>query len=205
MKLELRADRPGDEAQCRSDTGRTPREWFAVLDAFGGPGKGRRELGSHLYDIHKVDPWWVATLNIAYEAHHGLREKDGRAKGYMICATKSIKATPAACFEAFASAAALDTWLGPGHELDFRDGGLLSNADGNRATIRKITPGKTLKLVWQQPDAAMDTPVEVKFQPAGARTTVMITHDRLQTRADADGFRQAWGEALLRLKAKLEG
>jgi uncharacterized protein YndB with AHSA1/START domain len=205
MKLELRADRSSDEARCRTDTGKTPAEWFGVLDAFGGPGKGRRELGNHLHDEYKVDPWWVATLNIGYEAHHGLRERDGRAKGYTICATKSIKATPMACFEAFTSAAALDAWLGPGHALDFREGGHLSNADGNRAGIRRITPGKLLKLVWQQPDAATDTPVEVKFQPAGAKTTVMITHDRLQSRAEADGFRQAWGEALARLKARLEG
>ena len=52
--------------------------------------------------------------------------------------------------------------------------------------------------------AAGDTPVEVKFQPAGARTTVIVTHDRLQARADADGLRRAWGEALDRLKATLE-
>ena len=76
--------------------------------------------------------------------------------------------------------------------------------DGNRALIRKINPAKTIKLVWQQADAAPDTPVEIKFSPAGAKTTVMITHDRLQTRADADGLRRAWGEALERLKAVIE-
>lgn len=46
--------------------------------------------------------------------------------------------------------------------------------------------------------------MEVKFQPSGAKTTVIVTHDRLQTRADADGLRRAWGEALERLKAMLE-
>jgi hypothetical protein len=61
-----------------------------------------------------------------------------------------------------------------------------------------------IKLDWMQADAAPDTPVEVKFQPAGAKTTVMVQHDRLQTRADADGLRRAWGEALDRLKAVVE-
>jgi hypothetical protein len=51
----------------------------------------------------------------------------------------------------------------------------------------------------------MPTPVEVKLAPAGAKTTVMVTIDRLQTRAEADGYRRAWGEALERLKALLEG
>ena len=131
--------------------------------------------------------------------------KDGRPKGYTICATKSIKAAPQPCFDAFASAAALDRWLGPGHDLEFKDGGTLANGDGNRVQLRKINPGKAIKLVWTQADAATDTPVEVKFQPAGAKTTVMITHERLQTRAEADGLRRAWGDSLERLKAMLEG
>lgn len=44
----------------------------------------------------------------------------------------------------------------------------------------------------------------MKLQEAGGKCTVMITHDRLQTRAEADGLRAAWGEALGRLKALLE-
>jgi uncharacterized protein YndB with AHSA1/START domain len=202
MKIALRGDKPLEDA--KADTGRTLPEWFALLDAFGGPGKGRREIGNHLYDTYKLDPWWIATLNIEYEAAHGLREKDGRAKGYTICATRSIKATPQACFDAFASAVALDRWFGPGHALDFREGGELANGDGNRAQLRKLNPGKGLRLLWSQPGVAADTPVEVKFQPSGARTTVMVTHDRLQGRAEADGLRRAWGEALERLKAVLE-
>lgn len=202
MKIELRSDKPLQA--MHAETGRSMDEWFAVLDAFGGPGKGRREIGNHLYDTCKLDPWWIATLNIEYEAHHGLREKDGRPKGYSICATKSIKASVQACFDAFSSASALDRWLGTGHILDFRDGGELRNADGNLATIRKVSPGKAIKLTWMQPGVAADTPVEAKFQPAGAKTTVMITHDRLQGRDQADGLRRAWGEALDRLKRLLE-
>ena len=204
MKLELKPDQASDEASAKAATGRTLGEWFTLLDRAGGPGAGRRELGNLLQAEHKVDPWWSSTILIGYEAAHGLVEKDGRAKGYTICATKSIKAAPEACYAQFASAGALDRWLGGKHQLDFKDGGSLSNGDGNRALVRKLSPGKTIKLVWQQADAAPDTPVEVKFQPAGAKTTVMITHERLQDRAAADGFRRAWGESLERLKAVLE-
>ncbi len=204
MKIELRAEKPVTDASIQADTGKTFKQWFAVIDAFGGVGKGRRDIGNHLYEVHKVDPWWSATLNIACEAANGIVEKDGRPKGYTICATKSIKASAAQCFDAFSTAAALDGWLGPKHALDFSEGGALGNADGNRAIVRKITPGKVIRLVWQGPEAP-DTPIEVKFAPSGAKTTVMITHDRLQDREAADGFRRAWGEALDRLKAKLEG
>lgn len=204
MKITLSPDHATDEAAAKAATGRTLGEWFAYLDTRGGPAQGRRAIGDHLYGELKVDPWWVSTINIGYEAAHGIVEKDGRAKGYTICATKSVKATPERCQAAFADAKALDVWLGPKHVADIRDGGAFSNADGNRASVKKVNPGKTIKLIWQQPDAAPDTPVEVKFQPAGAKTTVMVTHERLQTRADADGFRRAWGEALERLKAAIE-
>jgi hypothetical protein len=33
---------------------------------------------------------------------------------------------------------------------------------------------------------------------------VQVTHDRIQTREEADGLRAGWGEALDRLKAYLE-
>lgn len=203
MRIELRPDHAIDTAVAA--TGKSLPQWFAEIDAWGGAALGRRDIGQRLLDGYKLDPWWIATLNIEYEAAKGIVEKDGRAKGYTICSTKSLKAAPDACYAAFASAAALDRWLGPGHALEFRDGGALRNGDGNQALIRKLSPAKTIKLVWQQPDAAPDTPVEVKFAPAGAKTTVMVTHERLQNRADADGLRRAWGEALERLKAVIEG
>jgi len=205
MKIELRSDKPVDDKSCKADTGKTMAEWFKLMDAHGGLAKGRRELGNvFLQEMHKVEPWWATTLNIEYEARHGAKEKDGRARGYMVCATKSIKAAPEACYAAFKDAQSLDAWLGPKHEFALEEGATLANADGNRATVRKFTPGKAIKLDWTQPDAAPNTPVEVKFQPAGAKTTVMVQHDRLQTRADADGLRRAWGEALDRLKAVVE-
>jgi uncharacterized protein YndB with AHSA1/START domain len=204
MKIDIRADQPSDEAAAKKATGRTLGEWFALLDAAGGPARGRRVIGNELADTYKLDPWWCSTINIGYEAAHGLAEKDGRAKGYTICATKSVKASPEQCHAAFADGAALDRWFGSGHAAEIRDGGSLRNADGNVATVKKVNPGKTIKLVWEQPDAAPGTPVEVKFQPAGAKTTVMVTHERLQTRAEADGMRRAWGSALEKLKAVLE-
>lgn len=204
MRIDWRADHASDEAATRAATGKSMAEWFALLDAEGGPTLGRRALGQVLVDRFKLDPWWMSTLLIEYEAAHGLREKDGRAKGYTICATKSLKSSPEQCFAAFARAGELDRWLGPSHALDFRDGGSLRNADGNQAVVKKVSPGKTIKLIWQGEQGAEDSPVEIKFQPAGTKTTVIITHERLQNRAAADSLRRAWGQALDRLKQLLE-
>lgn len=205
MKIELKPEQAYDEASARKATGKSLGDWFAVLDQAGGPAAGRRDLGQLLFAAHKVDPWWSSTILGLYEAAHGLREKDGRMKGYTICSTKSLKASPQTCYEMFATATALDRWLGPDHSLDLVEGGSLRNGDGNVATLRKINPGKSIRMLWQQPGIGEDTPVEIKFAPSGAKTTVMVTHERLQTREEADGLRAAWGAALERLKQLVEG
>jgi uncharacterized protein YndB with AHSA1/START domain len=204
MKVECRSDQPVGDASCKAATGKTLPEWFALIDAQGGPALGRRVIGQWLLTEMKVDIWWSPTINCEYEIARNQLEKDGKPRGYTICATKTIKADANACYAAFASASELDRWFGAGHSLDLGDGGKLGNADGNRATIKKANPGKTIRMTWEDADLTLATPVEIKFAPVGAKTTVMVTIDRLQTRAEADGYRRAWGEALDRLKTLLE-
>jgi uncharacterized protein YndB with AHSA1/START domain len=203
MKVTLRSEKAVSDENVKKETGKSFAEWWKVLDAFGGPAKGRREIGGYLYGELKVDPWWSATLQVEYERHKGVVEKDGRGKGYTICATKSVKAAPEKCFAMWASGEALDEWFGPKNVLDLKAGGSLSNGDGNAADVKGVTPGKTIRLVWKDASAP-GTPVEIKFQPAPGKTTVMVTHDRLQTREEADGLRAAWGEALERMKKLVE-
>ena len=205
MKVELKSDQVVGEDSCKAATGKSLSEWFALMDARGGVALGRRELGQYLFAEMKVDPWWSATINCEYEVARNQLEKDGKARGYTVCATKTIKADPNACYAPFSSAKDMDRWFGSGHSLDLGDGGKLANADGNRATVKKANPGKTIRLTWEDTGLTIPTPVEIKFAPAGAKTTVMVTIDRLQTRAEADGYRRAWGEALDRLKAVVEG
>ncbi len=203
MKVTLRSEKVVSDENVKKETGKSLAEWWKVLDAFGGPAKGRREIGGYLYGELKVDAWWAATLQVEYERHKGVVEKDGKGKGYTICATKSVKAAPEKCWEKWATGRALDAWFGPKNVLDLKAGGSLSNADGNTADVKGVTPGKTIRLIWKDPSAP-GTPVEVKFQPAPGKTTVMVTHDRLQTREEADGLRAAWGEALERMKKLVE-
>ena len=203
MKVERKADHPVSDTSCKSATGKTLAEWFKALDDHGGVALGRRSLSNWILE-QKVEPWWCATICSEYEIARGDMARDGKPKGYSICPTKSIKASPADCFQAIASPQALDRWFGPKHEVDLREGGHWRNADGNRATIRKVNPGKNIRLVAEDDGLTLPTPVEIKFTPNGANCTVMISIERLQTRAEADGYRRAWSEALDRLKQSLE-
>jgi uncharacterized protein YndB with AHSA1/START domain len=204
MKVERRAEHAVSDETCKAATGRTLTEWHEQIDERGGVGLGRRKIGDWLVGELEVDPWWSATITHEYELARGALEKDGKPKGYTICATKSVKADAAACYGAFASAAALDRWFGARHDVRMEEGGHWRNADGNQANVRKVTPGKMIRLICEDPGLTMPTPVEIKFTPSGARTTVMVTIERLQTRAEADGYRRAWGEALDRLKQTIE-
>jgi uncharacterized protein YndB with AHSA1/START domain len=84
------------------------------------------------------------------------------------------------------------------------EGGHWRNADGNRATIKKVNAGKNIRLVAEDAGLTIPTPVEIKFEAKGDKCTVMVSIERLQTRAEADGYRRAWGETLDRLKATVE-
>jgi uncharacterized protein YndB with AHSA1/START domain len=206
MKVERKSDHAVSEAACKDATGRSLADWFKVLDKNGGIAAGRRTLSVWMRDEQKIaDAWWVTTIVNEYEIARGDLAKDGKPKGYSICPTKSIKASPQTCFDAFASAKALDRWFGPKHDVKLADGGHWRNGDGNRATIRKVTPGKSIRLIAEDAGLTLPTPVDIKFDGAGAKCTVMVSIDRLQTRAEADGYRRAWSDALERLKACVEG
>jgi uncharacterized protein YndB with AHSA1/START domain len=192
------------DESVRAATGRSWEEWFSYLDERGGPSQGRRQIGVHLnYDL-KIDAWWCAVINVQYEAARGVVERDGRPKGYMVCATKTVNAPVERAWEAFANAEALGGWFGSGVELDFREGGRFANADGDAGQISKIRPNKAIRFTWEQPRHTPGTVVETTFQPRGEKCVVMVAHDRIQTAAEADELRATWGAALDRLKKQLE-
>jgi uncharacterized protein YndB with AHSA1/START domain len=204
MKVVRKADHPVSDASCKEATGKTLAEWFKALDKQGGVELGRRNLSKWIEHEHDVELWWAATITCEYEVARGDLATDGKPKGYMICPTKSIKASPKRCYEAFATAKALDAWFGPNHDVDMVAGGHWRNGDGNRASIKKVNVGKNIRLVAEDAGLSLPAPVEIKFTPNGVNCTVMIAIERLQTRAEADGYRRAWSEALDRLKATVE-
>ena len=204
MKVERKADHAVSDSSCKSATGKSLAEWFKALDKHGGVALGRRTLSNWLMADEKIEPWWSSTIVSEYEIARGDLAKDGKPKGYSICPTKSVKASAKDCYAAFASPKALDAWFGPKHELDLREGGHWRNADGNRATIKKVNAGKNIRFIAEDEGLTLPTPVEIKFEGKGDKCTVMVSIERLQTRAEADGYRRAWGEALDRLKATVE-
>jgi uncharacterized protein YndB with AHSA1/START domain len=193
------------DANAREKTGKTSKQWFALLEDFGGIDKGRRELVNHMHSSHKLDEWWATTLVVEYERAKGALEKDGKPKGYSICSTKTVAAPLERVFAAFGDAKDLDLWLGARTKVDFKDGGALSNADGDRATFTRIRANKDLRLSWDHAQRAPGSQVEVLFAERGnGKTGITLNHTRIQARRDADELRAGWSEAFERLKSALE-
>ena len=206
MHVVAESEHPMSDAAARAATGRGWDEWYALLDGAGGTAPGRRAITDALMKEHGLAPWWAQTVAVEYERARGLREKDGRPRGYAICVTKTIAAPAAAVFDAFGTAAALDRWLadGAGADAAFVEGGRFTTADGNRGTYTRIAPPKTLRLAWDDDDPALASTVELKLGERDGKCGLVLNHERIQSRALADGLRVAWGAAIERLKRHLE-
>ena len=206
MKVKLETQNPMTDASVKSATGKTWQEWFGILDKRGGTAQGRRAINDFLYGECKLDIWWCSSINIEYEAARGVVEKDGRPKGYTICATKTITAPVDKAYDSWVTPDALNKWFSSKNKAEVADGGRYSNADGDAGLYKRVRENKDLRFTWENPAHTAGTIVDVVFQDKGkGKTNVMVTHDRIQTRAEADGLREGWGQALERLKAWLEG
>ena len=62
-------------------TGREREEWFGLLDEWGAPGRGFREISGWLVDEHGLSRWWAQKLIVEYEQARGLRPPGVRPDG----------------------------------------------------------------------------------------------------------------------------
>jgi uncharacterized protein YndB with AHSA1/START domain len=202
MQSTIKSERPVTDAASKKDTGKTLKEWYAVLDAHGGAQQGRRNMRVFLYHEQKLPDWWAVTIAVEYERARGLKLKDGLAEGYGICVTKTLDADKDKVFAAWSDAKDLGQWFSPGIKAQVEDKGAYSDSNGNRGTYLRVRTDKDLRFTWENPAFSSASLVDVTFEDKGSgRTLLMVNHSRIQTRAEADGLRGAWGEALERLKA----
>ena len=192
MKVELRPDFEVSDESCRVATGKTLAEWFEWIDS-GAGGEGRRSVVNAIYDAtgRGADVWWPTTIWVEYEAAKGIVKKDDLAEGYNICSTKTITAPVEIVYFALAGTA--------------QEGEAYSDPEGNSGEWLRLRPRKDVRLRWKTAGVATETQVDCAFADKGkGRTGVTLNHQRIQSRAEADGLRRAWGKFLDELKAGLE-
>ena len=148
--------------------------------------------------------WWPTTIYVEYEAHHGVKKKDGLAEGYSICATKTIKAPVDAVYKAWTNPKKFAEMFGDGGKQNVKEGGAISCKAGCKGEFLRIRPNKDLRFSWEHKGCKAPMRVDVQFQDNKGKCLMNVMTARIQTRPEADGLRKAWGEALNRLKSICE-
>ncbi|WP_146240196.1 hypothetical protein [Curtobacterium sp. MCSS17_008] len=71
-------------------TGRSPDDWYALLDAADGRSIGHTAIAAHLVTLG-VDPWWAQGVTIGYEQSRGLRIPGQRSDGtFAVSASRQV-------------------------------------------------------------------------------------------------------------------
>ena len=167
------------DASIRKGTGRTWKEWVALLDADGASEWTHKRIAEHVSTEHGAPDWWCQTVTVGYERIKGLRVRGQNRDGTYRATRSKVFAVPVAkLYSAFATARMRKRWL-PGIDL----------------TVRTETPNKSMRVTW--PDG---TSVVIGFYAKGeGKSQVALEHAKLNGAADVAARKAYWGERLAAL------
>lgn len=181
-KAEKHNVRVGDEA-LRKRTGKSWREWFAILDKAGARKMSHKEIAALLYKRCGCPGWWSQMVAVGYEQARGLREKYQKPGGYEISRSKTVAVSLVRLFRAWQEEKFRRRWL------------------AEKVTVRKATRNQSMRITWA--DGA--TSLDVNFYPRGAaKSMVAVQHGKLADTKAAERMKAFWAKALDRLATVLE-
>jgi hypothetical protein len=172
------------DAAIKRATGCGWEKWVLCLDYVGAEDWSHRAIADYVHTTHKVKDWWTQTVSVGYERIKGLRQIGQRRDGgYEANKSKTVAASAAAVFRAFAHARVRKAWL-----------------PDATVVIRKATPNRSVRMSWDD-----GTSVEVWITSKGAKkTAAQVQHRKLAGKEDADRRRQFWAERLNALREVVE-
>jgi uncharacterized protein YndB with AHSA1/START domain len=176
------APRMSDDA-VNAKTGKTWKQWFAILDKAGAQKLTHQEIVTLLNKKHDVGPWWCQMVTVNYEQQRGLRQHHEKPDGFQISVSRTIDTSLARLFKSFNDEGARHDWLG--------EDGLV---------VRKATSNKSMRVTWKD----KKTSLEINFYPKASKSQVVVQHSKLANAAAAARMEGYWAKALDRLQDSLE-
>lgn len=160
------------EDAVHAKTGRTWREWVALLDAAKCAEKPHREIAQYVASLGTPD-WWSQTVTVGYERIRGLRAiGQRRGGGYEAGKSRTFAVPVSTLYKAFSTARLRARWL------------------PDEVEVRSSSANKRMRLRM-----ADDTVVEITFtEKTPEKSSVAITHTKLPDRAAVDEKKAWWGE-----------
>jgi uncharacterized protein YndB with AHSA1/START domain len=178
-KNEATAPRMSDEA-VKAKTGKTWKQWFAIIDKAGGKKLSHQEIVKYLNTEHAVGPWWQQMVTVTYEQARGLRDVHQKPGGYQISVSRTVSVPVSMLYLAFANDKARKAWLAE---------------DG--LAVRTATANKSMRVTWND----VKTSLEINFYPKGDdKSQVVVQHSKLPNAKAAATMKTFWGKALDRLR-----
>lgn len=175
--------RMSDDA-VHAKTGKTWKEWFAILDKAGAKKMTHQEIVKYLSAEQGVGSWWQQMVTVTYEQARGLREPHQKPGGFEVSVSRTINAPISKLYHAFANDKARNAWLAE---------------DG--LAVRKATPNKSMRVTWND----MKTSLQITFLSKGDnKSQVVVQHSKLPNAKASTTMKTYWGKALDLLRASLE-
>jgi hypothetical protein len=94
MAMLSQKDMVGDQKMLDA-TGRTPDEWFALLDAEGATAWTHTQIAAWLRERHGSPPWWNQAITVRYEQARGMRAPGQKANGTFTATATRVVDGPA--------------------------------------------------------------------------------------------------------------
>lgn len=175
----VKSPRMSDEA-VKAKTGKTWKEWFAILDKAGATKMSHREIVTLLNTKHGVGPWWQQMVTATYEQQRGLRDEHQKPEGYQISVSRTVNVPLTKLYKAFATEKSRARWLA---------------ATG--LVVRTATANKSMRVTW----ADGKTSLEIGFYAKGdEKSQVALQHSKLPDAKSAAKMKTYWGDALDHLR-----
>ncbi|WP_345751401.1 hypothetical protein [Microbacterium rhizophilus] len=171
-----------DDDTIRASTGRGWDDWAAAIDDGPGAGAGHTAIARWLVADQGVDAWWAQNVTVGYERIRGLR-----LPGQMPDGTFSVQRSRTVDREADGIRSAL---LDDAARADLLDG--LDTALRSRATSK----GLRFAVTEGGHDAGV---VMFTCEPAGERTKLGVTHEKLVGPDEAERWKAHWADWLAAL------
>ena len=182
-KKQNPAPRMSDDA-VKAKTGKTWKQWFALLNQSGGKKMSHQEIVKCLASEHNVGPWWQQMIAVTYEQQSGLRKAHQRPDGFQISVSRTLNAPLRLAYQEFANAKRRAAWL-----------------EEDDLAIRTATPNKSLRVTWKDGK----TSLEIAFvQKAANKSQVVVQHSKLPDAKAAAKMKTYWRAKLNRLQTALE-
>ena len=166
-----------DDAAVTKATGKSWREWFAILEERGARSLPHVDIARLLRDEHGVPGWWSQSVTVAYEKEIGRRETGQRCDGdYSASVSRTVAGAPD---EVLGLWAARLTAAGELGGVPFAAEPAVSRTEKWRYWRVKLADGSKVT-------------VNISAKAGGASTVLGVGHDKIASKPEAERWKSFW-------------